>query len=95
VISHDVVSRTFQLAEDPDVVLQCFELPIVHFPRGLALGDLATEVTQIDSEVRLELLHLVDELLEVGFVAGSPASQQMRIGVQAEPERRSICGRID
>lgn len=85
--------KTFQLTEHLNVVFQRFELPIVHFLRGLALGDLAAEVTQINREVRSKLLHLIDELLEVRFVARSPATHQVRISVQAEPDWCSFRGR--
>ena len=49
-------------------MLKCFKLTIMHLLRRLAASNLTTEVTKIDSKVRIELLGLIDKLLKVGFV---------------------------
>ena len=82
-----MVSRTFQLTEYADVMFQRFELSVVHLFCGLAFGYLAAKVTQIDRKIWFEMLHLVDELFEVRFVASCAAAQQMGIGIQSEAQR--------
>ena len=69
------------------MVLQGLQLTIMHLLSCLAFGDLAAKVAQVESTMRLELLHLLDELLEIRLIASCPAAQQMRIGVQTDTQR--------
>lgn len=95
VIAHHVIPGALHLSEYSNVVLERFELSIVHFARRLAFADLAAEVAEINRKVGSELLHPVDEPLEVGFVTTSPSSEQMGVGIQAKPKRCSIWGRSE